>query len=170
MRLIVNMPLKNINSKTRSLRIYQNHAQLLFCFKTSKAIYQFPLGMVILLWFQKENTFGGNCKCLHHNWQWFFFFNTSKITSESLALVARVTKHCSYRTLQDPIKSEKYGWERKAHATTAWAFNTQRNRKVLVLQCSGKVLRKRKLIYYLLHFNYEMMSSAQFISISIRSA
>lgn len=32
----------------------------------------------------------------------FFFFNARKITSESLALVARATKHCSYRTLQDP--------------------------------------------------------------------
>lgn len=166
MRLAVNMPLKN--SKTRSLRIYQNHTHLLFCLKTSKTIYQFPLGTVTLLWFWKEKTFGGNCKCLHHNWQWLFFLNTSKITSESLALVARVTKHCSYCTLQDPIKSEKYGWEKKAHATTAWAFYTQRNRRVLVLQRSGKVPRKRKWIYYLLHFNYEMMSSAQFISISIR--
>lgn len=156
MRLAVNMPLKN--SKTRSLRIYQNHAHLLFCFKMSKPIYQFPLRAVILLWFQKEKTFGGNCKCLHHNWQWFFFFlNTSKITSESLVVVARVTKHCSYCTLQDPIKLEKYGWEKKAHATTAWAFYTQRNRKVLVLPCSGKVRRKRKWIYCLLYFNYEMM-------------
>lgn len=113
MRPAVNMPLKN--SKTRSLRIYQNHTHLLFCLKTSKTIYHFPLRTVTLLWFWKEKTFGGNCKCLHHNWQWFFFFlNTSKITSESLALVARVTKHCSYRTLQDPIKLEKYGWEKKS--------------------------------------------------------
>lgn len=44
---------------------------------------------------------------------YFFSSNTSKITSESLALVARVTQHCSYRTLQDPIKLEKCGWGKK---------------------------------------------------------
>lgn len=95
----------------------------------SAPIPHFALGRVISLQSQKEKRFRGSCKCLHHNWQWgFLFFNRSKITSESLALVARVTKHCSYCPRQDPINREKYGWGKQA----------RRHREVLGLHSSGK--------------------------------
>lgn len=150
MRLAVNMPLKK--SPSRSPRISPNPTQL----EMSAPIPHFALGRVISLRLQKEKRFRGSCKCLHHNWQWVFF-NRSKITSESLALVARVTKHCSYCPRQDPINREKYGWGKQA----------RRNREVLGLHSSGKGLRKW--IFSLLHFNCGMMSPARVPSIRIRS-
>lgn len=111
------------------------------------------LRRVIAFQFQKEKRFRGSCKCLHHNWQWVFF-NRSKITSESLALVARVTKHCSYC----PINQEKYGWENKHRDI----------RGLLGLHSSGKGLRKW--ILSLLHLDSGMMSPAGVPSIRIRSS
>lgn len=124
----------------------------------SAPIPHFALGRVISLQFQKEKRFRGSCKCLHHNWQWDFFFNRSKITSESLALVARVTKHCSYCPRQDPINQEKYGWGKRA----------RRHREVLGLHSWRKGLRKW--IFSLLHLNCGMMSPAGVPSIRIRSS
>lgn len=37
-------------------------------------------------------------------------FHMSNIRCESLALVARVTKHCSHCMLRAAIEREKYGW------------------------------------------------------------
>lgn len=75
----------------------------------------------------------------------FIFSNTRKITSESLALVARATKHCSYRTLQDPIKLQKYGWEKKSTCNDGMSFLYTGEQKSSSIPMFRKSLREKKI-------------------------